>query len=107
MARSTTDRVSITSVREPASKDLEHRQHQYLLLMGIRILCLALIFVVPGILKLVALGVAVVLPAAAVLLANNADRRTHNPFDEPDPSTPALTSHHHDAVVPGQLVDED
>ncbi len=53
--------------------------------MLVRVVCFALMLVVPGWWKLVALLGAVFLPAAAVLLANNVDRRapaTRPPEDE-------------------------
>jgi len=69
------DQVSITDARLSTSDDLDRRQRRYLWTMLVRVICFGLMIVVPGWWRLVALLGAVFLPAAAVLLANNVDRR--------------------------------
>jgi hypothetical protein len=79
------DQVSITDARLSTSDDLDRRQRRYLWTMLVRVICFGLMIVVPGWWRLVALLGAVFLPAAAVLLANNVDRRapmTRPPEDE-------------------------
>ena len=93
--------VSITDARLSASEDLDRRQRRYLWTMLIRVICFVLMVVVPGWWRLVALLGAVFLPAAAVLLANNVDRRvpaTRPPEDET--VRPALPSAD---VIPGEV----
>ena len=53
------------------SADVSRRSRTYILAMAIRMVCLALLIVVPGVWKLVALIGAVVLPLFAVLVAND------------------------------------
>jgi hypothetical protein len=85
--------VIITDARLSTSDDLDRRQRRYLWTMLVRVICFVLMFFVPGWWKVVALLGAVFLPAAAVLLANNVDRRA--PATRPveaDTSRPALPS---------------
>jgi Protein of unknown function (DUF3099) len=94
--------VIITDARLSASEDLDRRQRRYLWTMLIRVICFAMMIFVPGWWKVVALLGAVFLPAAAVLLANNQDRRapaTRPPEDEA--TRPALPS---GDVVPGEVI---
>jgi len=101
----TPDPVIITDARLSASEDLERRQRRYLWTMLVRVVCFALMIFVPGWWKVVALLGAVFLPAAAVLLANNQDRRapTSRP-PEDDTDRPALPSAE---VIPGEVADPD
>jgi len=98
----TPDPVIITDARLSASDDLERRQRRYLWTMLVRVVCFALMIVVPGWWKVVALLGAVFLPAAAVLLANNQDRRApgSRPVDE-ETTRPALPS---GDVIPGEVI---
>lgn len=95
------DQVVITDARLSTSDDLERRQRRYLWTMLFRIICFGLMLVVPGWWKAVALLGAVFLPAAAVLLANNVDRRAPavRPVAEA-PERPALPSAD---VIPGEV----
>ena len=99
------DQVSITDARLSASEDLDRRQRRYLWTMLVRVICFALMIFVPGWWKVVALLGAVFLPAAAVLLANNVDRRapTSRP-PEDDTIRPALPSAD---VIPGEVDEPD
>jgi len=101
----TPDPVIITDARLSASEDLERRQRRYLWTMLVRVVCFALMIFVPGWWKVVALLGAVFLPAAAVLLANNQDRRApaSRPPDE-ETTRPALPS---GDVIPGEVEDSD
>ncbi len=74
MAR-TSDATLITNAGRSQSLALAERQKRYLITMGIRTGCFLAFLVVPGWWKLVALGAAALLPAFAVLFANNSDHR--------------------------------
>ncbi len=69
--------------------------------MLVRVICFVLMIFVPGWWKVIALLGAVFLPAAAVLLANNVDRRapTSRPSKD-DTVRPALPSAD---VIPGEV----
>jgi hypothetical protein len=99
------EQVSITDARLSASEDLDRRQRRYLWTMLVRVACFGLMIVVPGWWKVVALLGAVFLPAAAVLLANNVDRRAPS-IRPPEEETvrPALPS---GDVIPGEVAEPD
>ncbi len=86
------EQVVITDAKLSASEDLERRQRRYLWTMLIRVVCFAAMFFVPGWWKLAAVAGAVFLPAIAVLLANEQDRRAPSPPrpEVPEVSRPAL-----------------
>lgn len=83
MAR-TEDAALITSAARSQSLALAERQKRYLITMAVRTGCFLAFLIVPGWWKLGALGVAALLPAFAVLFANNSDHR-------PPPTAPAET----------------
>ncbi len=61
----------VTSARQPHSAEVSTRARRYLISMGIRTVCLVLaIFVLHGWLRIVGIGIAIVLPWFAVVLAN-------------------------------------
>jgi hypothetical protein len=97
------DQVSITDARLSTSEDLDRRQRRYLWTMLVRVICFGLMLVVPGWWRLVALLGAVFLPAAAVLLANNVDRRAPatRPLED-ETVRPALPSAD---VIPGEVAE--
>jgi len=99
------DQVVITDARLSTSDDLDRRQRRYLWTMLVRIICFGLMIVVPGWWKVVALLGAVFLPAAAVLLANNVDRRAPaiRPLEDVT-VRPALPSAD---VIPGEVDEPD
>ena len=66
--------ISITDAAAAHSEDMRERMIKYALAMGIRMVCLILIFVVDGWLKLVAVAGAVFLPWVAVVIANGSDK---------------------------------
>ncbi|SHJ31899.1 Protein of unknown function [Tessaracoccus bendigoensis DSM 12906] len=78
----TRDATLITNASRSQTLELAERQKRYLITMGIRTGCFLAFLIVPGWWKLVALGAAALLPAFAVLFANNADH--HAPTAAPD-----------------------
>lgn len=60
----------VTNAPVPLEVDISRRTRRYLIQMGIRTACFLLAIVVPGVLRWVLLGAAVVLPYVAVLFAN-------------------------------------
>ncbi len=69
----TTDATVITNANKGLSLDVAERQRRYLITMGIRTACFLAFLVVPGWWKVATLVAAALLPALAVLLANNSD----------------------------------
>jgi hypothetical protein len=71
--------ISITDAAAAHSEDMRERMIKYALAMGIRMVCLILIFVVDGWFKLIAVAGAVFLPWIAVVIANGSDKaETHS-----------------------------
>ncbi len=68
----------VTNAPVPLDVDISRRTRRYLIQMGIRTACFLLAIVVPGVLRWVFLGAAVVLPYVAVLFAN-AGRERQDP----------------------------
>lgn len=65
----------ITDARPGASEDLARRQRRYIIVMSFRTACFILMIFVPGWFRWVLLGAAVLLPYAAVLMANQANQK--------------------------------
>jgi len=65
---------SITDASAAHSEDMRQRMVKYALAMGIRMVCLILIFVVDGWFKIVMVAGAVFLPWFAVVIANGSDK---------------------------------
>ncbi|SDK84294.1 Protein of unknown function [Arthrobacter sp. ov407] len=65
---------SITDAAAPHSDEMHQRMVKYAVAMGIRMVCLILIFVVDGWFKLVPIAGAVFLPWIAVVIANGSDK---------------------------------
>jgi hypothetical protein len=65
---------SITDAAAAHSDDMRERMIKYAVAMGIRMVCLILIFVVDGWFKLIAVAGAVFLPWIAVVIANGSDK---------------------------------
>ncbi len=62
--------TSITNAAVPHSDDMRQRMIKYSVTMGIRMVCLALIFVFDGWFKIIPVAGAVILPWVAVMIAN-------------------------------------
>ncbi|MFT3889587.1 MAG: DUF3099 domain-containing protein [Arachnia sp.] len=104
MAKST-DATLITSANKGLSLDVAERQRRYLITMAIRTACFLLFLVVPGWWKVVTLAGAALLPAIAVLLANNADHHAPATVAPDDGENRlALTT---GEVVPGAVEEAD
>ncbi|MFJ4207712.1 DUF3099 domain-containing protein [Paenarthrobacter sp. NPDC089675] len=65
---------SITDAAAAHSEDMRQRMIKYSLAMGIRMVCIILIFVVDGWFKIIAVAGAVFLPWIAVVIANGSDK---------------------------------
>jgi hypothetical protein len=65
---------SITDAAGAHSEDMRQRMIKYALAMGIRMVCLIMIFVVDGWFKIIAVAGAVFLPWIAVVIANGSDK---------------------------------
>jgi hypothetical protein len=65
---------SITDAAAAHSDEMHQRMVKYAVAMGIRMVCLILIFVVDGWFKLVPIAGAVFLPWIAVVIANGSDK---------------------------------
>ncbi|WP_457962385.1 DUF3099 domain-containing protein [Arthrobacter sp. D1-29] len=65
---------SITDAAAAHSEDMHQRMVKYALAMGIRMVCLILIFVVDGWFKILMVAGAVFLPWIAVVIANGSDK---------------------------------
>ena len=107
---------SITDAATPHSEDMHRRMMKYALAMGIRMVCLILIFVVDGWLKLVMVAGAVFLPWIAVVIANGGDQaEVHSdslldsaPLAELEsPDWPPEQEENPSAVLQGELIDDD
>ncbi|WP_434620909.1 DUF3099 domain-containing protein [Arthrobacter sp. A5] len=61
---------NITDARTAHSDDMRQRMFRYAVAMGIRLVCLFLIFILPGWFKIIAVVGAVALPWFAVIIAN-------------------------------------
>ena len=108
---------SITDAAAAHSDDMRERMIKYALAMGIRLVCLLLIFVVDGWFKIIAVAGAVFLPWIAVVIANGSDKaEVHSdalldyvpaveleasPPAEGEPAEAPVT------VLEGELVDDD
>ncbi|MFQ4148867.1 DUF3099 domain-containing protein [Arthrobacter sp. LAPM80] len=69
--------LAITNAAAPHSEEMRGRMIKYALAMGIRMVCLVLIFVLDGWFKLIPVVGAVVLPWVAVMIANGGADLAH------------------------------
>lgn len=100
------DAALITSARHAKSLDVHARTRRYLWTMLIRAVLFVAMFLVPGVIaKIACLVGAAVLPAIAVLLANDVDKRTIPEVDEPEPTAAAALLP--GTVIRGEVVEED
>lgn len=112
---------SITDAAGAHSEDMRQRMIKYAVAMGIRMVCIVMIFVVDGWFKVIAIAGAVFLPWFAVVIANGSDKaeiHSDSLLDDvamPEiqgPSQPARTSANASAdespvVLQGELVEDD
>ena len=107
---------SITDAAAAHSDDMRDRMVKYALAMGIRLVCLILIFVVDGWFKIIAVAGAVFLPWIAVVIANGSDKAEvhsdalldHVPAAELEASRADEREADADpAVFEGEIVDDD
>ncbi|MFH5877646.1 DUF3099 domain-containing protein [Arthrobacter sp. NA-172] len=108
---------SITDAAAAHSDDMRERMIKYAVAMGIRLVCIILIFVVDGWFKIIAIAGAVFLPWVAVVIANGSDKaEVHSDAlldyvpavelersPEAEPETPADPV----TVFEGELIDDD
>jgi hypothetical protein len=108
---------SITDAAAAHSDDMRERMIKYAVAMGIRLVCLILIFVVDGWFKIIAVAGAVFLPWIAVVIANGSDKaEVHSdslldyapaveleasPAEAGDPPAAPVT------ILEGELIDDD
>ncbi|MGO4857856.1 DUF3099 domain-containing protein [Arthrobacter sp. 2MCAF14] len=107
---------SITDAAAAHSDDMRERMIKYAVAMGIRLVCLLLIFVVDGWFKIIAVAGAVFLPWIAVVIANGSDKaEVHSDAlldyvpaaeleaspEEGEPAAAPVT------VLEGELIDDD
>ncbi|MHC6594487.1 DUF3099 domain-containing protein [Arthrobacter sp. C152] len=107
---------SITDAAGAHSEDMRQRMIKYALAMGIRMVCLILIFVVDGWFKIIAVAGAVFLPWIAVVIANGSDKaEAHSdllldsaPLAELEsPAGPVDADEPGSAVLQGEVVRDD
>lgn len=113
--KSTPEVLSITNAAEAHSQEMRGRMSKYALAMGIRMVCLVLLFVVHGWFKLIPIIGAVVLPWVAVMIANGgADISKQEETELIDqaphfelPSAPLPTADPASEVLIGELIVDD
>ena len=107
---------SITDAAGAHSEDMRKRMIKYALAMGIRMVCLILIFVVDGWFKILMVAGAVFLPWIAVVIANGNDKaEAHSdllldsaPLAEIEsPPQPSAADRPGDEVLQGELINDD
>jgi hypothetical protein len=107
---------SITEAAEAHSEDMRRRMVKYALAMGIRMVCLVLIFVLDGWFKIIAVAGAVFLPWIAVVIANGSDMAEGHsdalldsaPLAELEaPAPPSANNEHGHEVLQGELIDDE
>jgi predicted tellurium resistance membrane protein TerC len=94
---------------------MRQRMIKYALAMGIRMVCLILIFVVDGWFKIIAVAGAVFLPWIAVVIANGSDKaEAHSdllldsaPLAEIEGPPASADEEHGSEVLQGELIDDD
>jgi hypothetical protein len=112
--------ISITDAAAAHSEDMRERMIKYAVAMGIRMVCLIMIFVVDGWFKLVAVAGAVFLPWIAVVIANGSDKAEihsdalldYTPYAELGAADGSRTAESADAadeptVLQGELIADD
>ena len=107
------DAYNITDARVAHSDEMHQRLVKYSLTMGIRMVCLILVFVLDGWLKIVAMAGAVFLPWIAVIIANAGSDTANehagallDQLPQAELEAPRAAGPEHD-VVPGEFADSD
>lgn len=107
---------SITDASAAHSEDMRDRMIKYAVAMGIRMVCIVLIFVVDGWFKIIAIAGAVFLPWIAVVIANGNDKaedHSESLLDyvavpeierSPEPAEPPVDA---PTVLQGELVEDE
>lgn len=107
---------SITDAATAHSEDMRERMIKYSVAMGIRMVCLILVFVVDGWFKIIAVAGAVFLPWIAVVIANGSDKaEVHSdylldaaPLAELEaPESPAAAADEGPTVLQGELIEDE
>lgn len=108
---------NITDAPTAHTDEMRQRMIKYAVAMGIRMVCLVLIFILPGWFKLIAVAGAVFLPWVAVIIANggsdtmnehsnallDAAPLTELPAARPGPAAPPADSE----VLQGEIIPEE
>lgn len=108
---------SITDAATAHSEEMRQRMIKYAVAMGIRMVCLILVFVLDGWLKIIAVAGAVFLPWIAVVIANGSDQaEIHSDsllesaplaeLDTPEPTQQAAEGDDHVVVLQGELLED-
>lgn len=107
---------SITDARTPHSDEVRVRMIKYSISMGIRLVCLVLVFFVEGWLQWVVIAGAVVLPYFAVIFANGGSDTSDIPHSQAlidqvpvpaiEPMAP-VAAEPVDDVLQGEIIDDD
>lgn len=100
----------ITTAADAASVDARHRTKRYLVLQGIRVVCILGAFLIPGWPKWVVIAAAAILPGIAVLAANQPDRKKlleaeAQEREQEQATNRALTDGSYQ-MVPGEVIDD-
>ncbi|WP_458114026.1 DUF3099 domain-containing protein [Arthrobacter sp. R1-13] len=108
---------SITDAATAHSEEMRQRMIKYAVAMGIRMVCLILVFVLDGWLKIIAVAGAVFLPWIAVVIANGGDKaEIHSDsllesaplaeLDMPEPTQKAADGDDQVVVLQGELLED-
>ncbi|MDN5726566.1 MAG: DUF3099 domain-containing protein [Propionibacteriales bacterium] len=99
---------SITDAGDSATQERHVRERRYYWLMGLRVVCILIAFMIPGWPKWIVIAAAALLPGIAVVLANQKNYKALPDDDEPELETDRawLSDGRHD-VVQGSLAEED
>lgn len=107
---------NITDAPTAHTDEMRQRMIKYAVAMGIRMVCLVMIFVVDGWFKIIAVAGAVFLPWIAVVIANGSDKAEGHsdllldsaPLAELErPAAPDTEDQPGSAVLEGELVTDD
>jgi hypothetical protein len=107
---------SITDAATAHSEEMRERMIKYSVAMGIRMVCLILVFVVDGWFKIIPVAGAVFLPWIAVVIANGSDKaEVHSdylldaaPLAELEaPESPAAAPDVGPTVLQGELIEDE